>query len=205
MLAFYQYFLHALHTNVFGQQNLYPPQTPGIARYNLAGRTMYTRTMIIETIWYLLCFQETPILAVNKISSLCNEWNYDSFASKGSDNFRESSNNNTRIRNCVYHWVIARRILYGYVGYPFHGYLNENHVFMGSNLSEPIMLIDLASAVVIWFEGLRPVLEGFVRTVRQIPRSNALRVWLLVSDAPSCTGTTNPDRSVLITIITWHF
>ena len=37
------------------------------------------------------------------------------------------------------------------------------------------------------------------------PSGYALGIWLPVSHAPSCIGTTNPDRSVLITIITWHF
>ena len=67
----------------------------------------------------------------------------------------------------------------------------------------------------IWssFKGLRPVLEGFVVTMRegacktgsQIPR--ALARWILTycSYKPECIVTTNPDRSVLIAIITWHF
>ena len=29
--------------------------------------------------------------------------------------------------------------------------------------------------------------------------------WTYCSHKPECIGTTNPDRSVLITIITWHF
>ena len=38
---------------------------------------------------------------------------------------------------------------------------------------------------------------GLVRTVRQIPRANALGIWLLVSHAPSFLGTTNPSRNGL--------
>ena len=38
---------------------------------------------------------------------------------------------------------------------------------------------------------------GLVRTVRQIPRANVLRIWLLASHAPSCIGTTNPSRTGL--------
>ena len=57
-------------------------------------------------------------------------------------------------------------------------------------------------------KGLRPVLEGFVVTMHsglceQYVKS--LGIWLPVSHAPSTIVTTNPDRSVLITIITWHF
>ena len=62
-------------------------------------------------------------------------------------------------------------------------------------------------------KGLRPVLEGFVVPMNegareagsQIPRANALGIWLPASHKPECIGTTNPDRSVLIPIITWHF
>ena len=58
------------------------------------------------------------------------------------------------------------------------------------------------------FKGLRPVLEGFVvpmhegtwETGSQIPRD-----LTYCSHKPECIGTTNPDRSVLITIITWPF
>ena len=38
---------------------------------------------------------------------------------------------------------------------------------------------------------------GLVRTVRQIPQANALGIWLPVSHAPSCIGTTNPSRTGL--------
>ena len=59
-------------------------------------------------------------------------------------------------------------------------------------------------------KGLRPVLEGFVvpmhegacETGSQIPRATPLTYY---SHKRECIGTTNPDRSVLITIITWHF
>ena len=53
--------------------------------------------------------------------------------------------------------------------------------------------------------GVKSGSGGVVRTVRQIPRAKAHGIWLPVSHAPSCIVTTNPDRSVLITIITWHF
>ena len=54
-------------------------------------------------------------------------------------------------------------------------------------------------------KGLRPVLEGFVVTMHegecetgsQIPRD-----LTYCSHKPECNVTTNPDRSVLITIIT---
>ena len=63
-------------------------------------------------------------------------------------------------------------------------------------------------------KGLRLVLEGFVITMyegkceteSQIPRPCAL--WQPICGSctkPECIVTTNPDRSVLITIITWHF
>ena len=59
------------------------------------------------------------------------------------------------------------------------------------------------------FKGLRPLLEGFVVTMHegacetgsQIPRALARWIWRTVCTSP----TTNPDRSVLITVITWHF
>ena len=62
-------------------------------------------------------------------------------------------------------------------------------------------------------KGLRPVLEGFVVTMHegacetgsQIPRALALGIWRNCSHKPECIVTTNPDRSVLIPIITWHF
>ena len=38
---------------------------------------------------------------------------------------------------------------------------------------------------------------GLVRTVRQIPRVNALGIGLPVSHAPSCIETTNPSRTSL--------
>ena len=64
----------------------------------------------------------------------------------------------------------------------------------------------MCSKYVCVLKGLRPVLEGFVvpmhegacETGSQIPRAYC-------SQKPECIGTTNPDRSVLITIITWHF
>ena len=42
---------------------------------------------------------------------------------------------------------------------------------------------------------------GLVRTVRQIPRAIALGIWLPVSHAPSCIGTTNPSRTGLNPLI----
>ena len=62
-------------------------------------------------------------------------------------------------------------------------------------------------------KGLRPVLEGFVVTMHegacetgsQIPRALARKDLTYCSHKPECIVTTNPDRSVLITIITWHF
>ena len=63
------------------------------------------------------------------------------------------------------------------------------------------------------FKGLRPVLEGFVVPMHdvacesgsQIPRALARGIWRTVRTSPSAIGTTNPDTSVLIMIITWHF
>ena len=66
-------------------------------------------------------------------------------------------------------------------------------------------------------KGLRPVLEGFVVTMHegacetgsQIPRALARGVsprdLTHCSHKPECIVTTDHDRSVLITIITWHF
>ena len=63
----------------------------------------------------------------------------------------------------------------------------------------------------IMFKGLRPVLEGFSQCTRARAKQE-VKSWgrsprdlTYCSHKPECTGTTNPDRSVLITIITWHF
>ena len=67
---------------------------------------------------------------------------------------------------------------------------------------------------VCWFvfKGLRPVLEGFVVTMHEgvqnrksNPEGVCPRDLTYCSHKPECIVTTNPDRSVLITIITWHF
>ena len=63
------------------------------------------------------------------------------------------------------------------------------------------------------FKGLRQVLEGFVVTMHegacetgsQIQSALARGIWRTVRTSPSALWPTNPDRSVLITIITWHF
>ena len=55
------------------------------------------------------------------------------------------------------------------------------------------------------FKGLGPVPEGFVVTMRTQVKAVRPWDWTYRSLAPSCTVTTNPDRSVLIIIITWHF
>ena len=62
-------------------------------------------------------------------------------------------------------------------------------------------------------KGLRPVLEGFVVTMHEgrceteshIPRALARGIWRTVRTSPSVLWQQNPNRSVLITIITWHF
>ena len=57
-------------------------------------------------------------------------------------------------------------------------------------------------------KGLRPVLEGFVVTMHEgacEPGSQIPRDLTYCSHKPECIVTTKPDRSVLITIITWHF
>ena len=61
-------------------------------------------------------------------------------------------------------------------------------------------------------KGLRPVLEGFcpnarrhVRNRKSNPEGVSPRDLTYCSRKPECIGTTNPDRLVLITIITWHF
>ena len=54
------------------------------------------------------------------------------------------------------------------------------------------------------FKGLRPVLEGFVVTMHE-GACESLRDLKYCSHKPECIVTTKPDRSVLITIITWHF
>ena len=65
----------------------------------------------------------------------------------------------------------------------------------------------------MFFKGLRMVLEEFVFTMHsdlcetgsQIPRAIGLGIWLPVSHKPECIVTAKPDRSVLITVKTWHF
>ena len=63
------------------------------------------------------------------------------------------------------------------------------------------------------FKGLRPVLEGFVVTMHEgrvrnrksNPEGVSPRDLTYCSHKPERIVTTKPDRSVLITIITWHF
>ena len=58
------------------------------------------------------------------------------------------------------------------------------------------------------FKGLIPVLEGFVVPMHEgaCETGNPERVSPRdLTYKPECIGTTNPDRSVLIKIITWHF
>ena len=50
-----------------------------------------------------------------------------------------------------------------------------------------------------------PMHEGACETGSQIPRVLARGIWHTVRTSLSALGTTNPDRSVLITIITQHF
>ena len=52
------------------------------------------------------------------------------------------------------------------------------------------------------FKGLRPVLEGFVVTMHEGACETGSQTG---NRKPECIVTTNPDRSVLIPIITWHF
>ena len=47
--------------------------------------------------------------------------------------------------------------------------------------------------------------ESACETGSQIPRLWARGIWRTVPHKPDCIGTTNPDRSVLITIIARHF
>ena len=51
----------------------------------------------------------------------------------------------------------------------------------------------------VMFKGLRPVLEGFVVPMREDACKQEVK-----SHKFDCFETTYPDRSVLITIITWH-
>ena len=62
------------------------------------------------------------------------------------------------------------------------------------------------------FKGLRPVLERFVVTMHEGACETGSQIegvsprdLTYCSHKPECIVTTNPDRSVLITIITWHF
>ena len=59
----------------------------------------------------------------------------------------------------------------------------------------------------IIFKGLRPVLEGFVVTMHEstCETRSQIPTALAFGHKPECMVTTNPNRSVLITIITWHF
>ena len=62
------------------------------------------------------------------------------------------------------------------------------------------------------FKGLRPILgdychnaRGYVRNRKWDPKAVRPSDLTYCSHKPACIVTTNPDRSVLITIITWHF
>ena len=65
----------------------------------------------------------------------------------------------------------------------------------------------------IFIKGIRPVpgrfgcpnALGLVRNRNSNPGGVSHRDLTYCSHKPECIGTTNPDRSVLITIITWHF
>ena len=57
----------------------------------------------------------------------------------------------------------------------------------------------------IMFKGIRPVLEGFVVTMHEGACETGSQILTYCSHKPECIVTTNPNRSVLITIITWHF
>ena len=50
-----------------------------------------------------------------------------------------------------------------------------------------------------------PNARGHVRNRTSNPEGVSPRDLTYCSHKPECIGTTNPDRSVLITIITWHF
>ena len=50
-----------------------------------------------------------------------------------------------------------------------------------------------------------PNARGCVRNRKSNPECVSPRDLTYCSHKPECIGTTNPDRSVLITIITWHF
>ena len=50
-----------------------------------------------------------------------------------------------------------------------------------------------------------PVAQGRVRNSTSNPEGVSPRDLTYCSHKPECIGTTNPDRSVLITIIIWHF
>ena len=63
------------------------------------------------------------------------------------------------------------------------------------------------------FKGLRPVVEGVcchnaqgrVQNRKSNPEDFSPKDLTYCSHKPECIVTTNPDRSILITIITWHF
>ena len=50
-----------------------------------------------------------------------------------------------------------------------------------------------------------PNARGHVRNRKSNPKGVSRRDLRYCSYKPECIGTTNPDRPVLITIITWHF
>ena len=57
----------------------------------------------------------------------------------------------------------------------------------------------------IKIKGLRLVLEGFVVPMHEGACETGSQILTYCSHKPECIGTTNPDRSVLIPIITRHF
>ena len=54
-------------------------------------------------------------------------------------------------------------------------------------------------------KGLRPILEGFVVQCTRARAKREVKSLTYCSQMPECIGTTKPDRSVFITIITRHF
>ena len=97
-----------------------------------------------------------------------------------------------------------------------HGHRAKKWRTVGQNVTYAGLKSDVRAKMQHWsviIKGLRPVLEGFVVTMHEgacetrklNPEGVSPRDLTYCSHKPECIVTTNPDRSVLITIITWHF
>ena len=124
------------------------------------------------------------------------------------------------LTRCVYGTLTSEvtPVTVRYIHPPHHGYpkrlvmvMNDHLTSLSFHVNQPshswnkdISKFDLEtwrSRSWVWFMGLRPVLEFFLS---HCMRGHAKQELKYCSHKPKCIVTTNPNRLVLITIITWR-